>query len=231
MEPAGKAHVFVADVEQPVFDDHDRRHLERALRLRSGDLLTVSDGAGRWRLARFGPAVEPVGPVEVDDGPTPEITIAFALVKGGRPELVVQKLTEIGVDRIVPFVAERSVVQWDDDRAARNYARLVTIAREAGMQSRRSWLPAVEPVTTFASVATRPGAALADRAGDRPGLGWPCLLVGPEGGWADSEREAGLPAIGLGGTVLRAETAAIVAGAVLCGLRSLLFAPVDRHGG
>jgi 16S rRNA (uracil1498-N3)-methyltransferase len=231
MEPAGKAHVFVADVDQPELDDHDRHHLERVLRLRPGDQLTVADGAGRWRLARFGAAVEAAGPVETDDRPEPEITIAFALVKGGRPELVVQKLTEIGVDRIVPFVAERSVVHWDDDKAARNHARLSTVAREAGMQSRRSWLPEVEPVALFAEVAARPGAALTDRAGARPGLDRRCLLVGPEGGWTDSERAADLPVVGLGPTVLRAETAAIVAGAVLCGFRSILFAPIDRHGG
>jgi len=231
MEPAGKAHVFVADVERPDLDEHDRHHLERVLRLRPGDLVTVADGAGHWRIARFGPDIEPVGPVEVDDRPEPEITIAFALVKGGRPELVVQKLTEIGVDRIVPFVAERSVVQWDDAKAARNHDRLTTVAREAGMQSRRAWLPVVEPVAPFAAVAGRPGAALTDRGGEPPSLVRPFLLVGPEGGWSDSEREVGLPAVGLGSPVLRAETAAIVAGAILCGFRSILFVPVDRHGG
>src|SRR3954447_6567975 len=134
MEPAGKAHVFVADVERPDLEGSDRHHLERVLRLRPGDLLTVADGAGRWRHVRFGATLEPDGPIEFDDRPAPEISIAFALVKGGRPELVVQKLTELGVARIVPFVAARSVVQWDGDKADRNAARLATVAREAGMQ-------------------------------------------------------------------------------------------------
>ena len=231
MEPAGKAHAFVVDVEHPELEDHDRHHLERVLRLRAGDLLTIADGAGRWREVRFGVELEPTGVVEIAERPAPEITIGFALVKGGRPELVVQKLTEIGVDRVIPFVAERSVVQWEGDKAVRNHARLTTVAREAAMQSRRSWLPVVEPLTSFAEVAARPGATRADRGGEPPTLERPILLVGPEGGWSDSEREVGGPTVGLGSTVLRAETAAIVAAAVLCGFRSVLFVPVVRHGG
>jgi 16S rRNA (uracil1498-N3)-methyltransferase len=231
VEPAGKAHVFVEDLGALELADDDHHHLSRVLRLRPGDELTASDGAGRWRRCRFGSPLEPVGEIEVDDPPQPEITIAFALVKGERPEWVVQKLTEVGVDRIVPFVAERSVVQWDDDKAARNHARLLTVAREAAMQSRRAWLPEVEQITTFAQAASRAGAALADRGGAPPSLDHPMLLVGPEGGWSDRERGAGLATIRLGPTVLRAETAAIVAAAALSGLRSTLFERTLGHGG
>jgi 16S rRNA (uracil1498-N3)-methyltransferase len=229
VEPAGKAHVFVSDLDALALTDDDHHHLARVLRLRPGDELTASDGAGRWRRCRFGAPLEPVGAIERDEAPQPEITIAFALVKGERPELVVQKLTEVGVDRIVPFVAERSVVQWDDGKATRNHARLVTVAREAAMQSRRTWLPAVEPVTTFDDLASRAGAALADGGGLPPTLTHPVVLVGPEGGWSDRERSEGLPVVRLAPTVLRAETAAIVAGAVLSGLRSTLFESVDGH--
>ena len=231
MEPAGKAHVFVSDLDALELTDDDHHHLARVLRLRSGDEFTASDGAGRWRRCRFGAPLEPIGTIERDEAPQPELTIAFALVKGERPELVVQKLTEIGVDRIVPFVAERSVVQWDDGKATRNHTRLVTVAREAAMQSRRTWLPAVEPIATFADLACRSGAALTDRGGRAPTLAHPVLLVGPEGGWSERERGEGLPAVGLGPTVLRAETAAIVAGSALSGLRSALFEAADGHGG
>src|SRR4051794_39478019 len=117
MEPAGKAHVFVDDLDALELADDDHHHLARVLRLRTGDELTASDGAGRWRQCRFGTPLEPLSPIEFDEPPQPEITIAFALVKGQRPEWIVQKLTEIGVDRIVPFLAERSVVQWDDEKA------------------------------------------------------------------------------------------------------------------
>jgi 16S rRNA (uracil1498-N3)-methyltransferase len=132
---------------------------------------------------------------------------------------------------MVPFMADRSVVRWDEDKSVRNHTRLVTVAREAAMQSRRSWLPAVEPVAVFDDLARRAGAALAERGGRPPTLARPMLLVGPEGGWSERERGAGLPAVGLGPTVLRAETAAIVAGVALCGLRSALFEGADGHGG
>ena len=75
-------------------------------------------------------------------------------VKGEKPELVVQKLTEIGIDDIFPLApSAHSVVKWDGDRADRHHARLVKVAREAAMQSRRVWLPEVQPVTTISSTA------------------------------------------------------------------------------
>ena len=85
------------------------------LRLAPGTDITVGDGAGQWRAARLtgSPALDPQGDVVADARPDPPITVAFALVKGERPELTVQKLTELGADRIVPFVAERSVVRWE----------------------------------------------------------------------------------------------------------------------
>jgi 16S rRNA (uracil1498-N3)-methyltransferase len=152
--------------------------------------------------------------------PEPALTVAFALVKGERPELVVQKLTELGVDRIVPFAAERSVVRWDAAKVARQSARWEEIARGAGMQSRRVWLPEVLPLASFATVAALDGASLADADGEPPSLARPVVLVGPEGGWSPSERASDLPCVRLGAHVLRAETAAITAGAIFAALRS-----------
>jgi 16S rRNA (uracil1498-N3)-methyltransferase len=210
----------VADVGAPVLDERDRHHLDRVRRLRPGDDVSVTDGRGRWRWCRFGPELEPAGEVHDDPAPTPELTVAFALVKGERPELVVQKLTELGVDRIVPFVAERSVVRWDGPKAQRNADRLRRVAVEAAMQSRRTWLPEVDEPTTFAAVCALPGAAGAVPGGPTPTLARPTLLVGPEGGWTPTE-VAALPAsVGLGPTILRAETAAITGAALLCALRS-----------
>jgi len=217
--------VVVADVGRPVLSDADRHHLERVRRLRPGDPLSVTDGRGTWRWCRFGPEVEPAGGIEHDPAPTPVLTVAFALVKGERPELVVQKLTELGIDRIVPFVAERSVVRWDAGKAAKQLERLQRVALEAAMQSRRTWVPMVEPVTTFAEVSARPGAAGADHDGDPPTLDHPVLLVGPEGGWAPAERASLAATVGLGPTVLRAETAAITGAALLAALRSRLVGP------
>ena len=213
-------HVLVGSVESPVLDDADRHHLARVLRVRPGDRLTVGDGAGRWRPCRLGSQPEPVDRVMQVARPEPAVAVAFALIKGGRPELVVQKLTELGVDRIVPFVADRSVVQWDPAKAEKNVERLRRVAREAVMQSRRAWLPEVDPLASFAEVAAEPGACLADRGGGAVGLETPLVMVGPEGGWSEAESALVRPRVRLAEPVLRAETAAIAAGVLLCSARS-----------
>lgn len=228
-----RAHVFVGDLDAPVLGSGDVHHLRRVLRLAPGSDVTAGDGAGRWRPCRLtgGPALEVAGDPVAEPPPEPPITVAFALVKGERPELVVQKLTELGVDRVLPFVAARSVVRWEPGRADRNVDRWRAIARQAAMQCRRTWLPEVAPVATFASVAALPGAALADPAGDPPTLNRPVVLIGPEGGWTPEERKAGLPIVCLGAHVLRAETAAIAAGAILTALRAgIVLADVRGSG-
>ncbi|MCB1016292.1 MAG: 16S rRNA (uracil(1498)-N(3))-methyltransferase [Acidimicrobiales bacterium] len=217
--PTAKAHAFVVDLDAPELDEADRHHLDRVLRLARGDLVTVADGQGAWRECRFGPVLEPAGPVVVERPPTPPVTVCFAPVKGDRPEWAVQKLTELGVDVIVPLGADRSVVRWAGERATRHVERLRRVAREAAMQCRRPTLPVVEDVRTFADVAARPGALLADPTGRSPQRGDALVLVGPEGGWSDAERARAVPAVRLGPTVLRAETAAVVAGALLTALR------------
>lgn len=208
-------HTLVDDVEHPRLADDDRHHLERVLRVRDGDPITVGDGAGRWRACRFAADVEPIDRVQVVARPSIEIAVGFALIKGGRPELVVQKLTELGVDRIVPFTAERSVVRWDAAKVAKNAERLVRVAREAVMQSRRPWVPRVDAVTAFDDLVGEPGAAMADREGEMLTIRTPLVLIGPEGGWAEAENRATVPRVRLAEPVLRAETAAIAAAALL----------------
>ncbi|QYG93701.1 16S rRNA (uracil(1498)-N(3))-methyltransferase [Iamia sp. SCSIO 61187] len=228
-------HVFVADLERPELDDRDRHHLAKALRLRPGDALTVSDGAGRWRAARFGAEVEVTGDVVDDPAPEPPVTIGLAPVKGQRPEWAVQKLTELGVDTIWLLVADRSVVRWEGARGAGHADRLARVAREAAMQSRRCRLPAIRVGVPVADALTSEGVALADPGGSVPTLARPVVLVGPEGGWSDAERAAAPARVALGPTVLRAETAAVAAGGLLVALRHGLVAegpaPSSTHGG
>jgi 16S rRNA (uracil1498-N3)-methyltransferase len=217
--------VFVDDLDAPVLADDDRHHLGRALRLRAGDALTLSDGRGRWRWARFGAELEPDGEVVEVASPSPPVTVGLAPVKGQRPEWAVQKLTELGVDEVLLLVADRSVVRWDGDRAASTATRLQRVAREAAMQSRRCTLPSIEVGVRVAALRDRPGVALAHPGGEAPSLARACVLVGPEGGWSESEVAAAPARVGLGPTVLRAETAAVVAGSLLVALRSGLVGP------
>jgi 16S rRNA (uracil1498-N3)-methyltransferase len=170
----------------------------------------------------------PDGPVVVTVRATPELTVAFTPTKGDRPEWVTQKLTELGVDRIVPLRTSRSVVRWDGDRGAKAAGRLRRVAREAAAQCRRPWLPEVTDVCRLDEVEGRTGVplALADAGGAPPGLDRPVLAVGPEGGWDDAERATFGRTVGLGPTVLRAETAAVAAGTLLCGLRAGVILPL-----
>ena len=200
------------------------------LRLRPGDVLTVSDGVGGRLRCRFGATLEPAGEVERGPRPSPPVTVAFAVVKGQRPEWAVQKLTEIGVDRIVPLLAARSVVRWPAGEAGGQLARLRRVAREAAMQSRRTWLPVVDGVARFETMAHEKGAALAHPGGGPPSLDRPLVLVGPEGGWDVAELSVAGSLVGLGPTVLRTETAAMVAGTLLCALRAGHVRTVDPGG-
>ena len=153
--------------------------------------------------------------------PVPLLTVGFALTKGDKPELVVQKLVEIGVDRIVPFVGERSVVRWEPDKAARNVGRWRAIAREAAAQAHRPWLAEVADVAPFAEVVAsarprsghraRPSRRPSPPASTTPARAPTTVLVGPEGGWSAAEEAAVGRWVGLGPHILRAETAAIVA--------------------
>jgi 16S rRNA (uracil1498-N3)-methyltransferase len=177
----------------------------------------VADGRGAWRRCTLGTGgvLSPAGEVRRQRRPDPAITIAFAVTKGERPELAVQKLTELGVDRIVPFSAERSVARWEGERAVRHVERLRRVAREAAVQSRAVGLPEVAPLATLSSVFAQPGRVMADPRGwprhrsraRRSSSGPEAGFAGPGAGARLGARCASVP------TCCAAETAAITAGA------------------
>ncbi len=214
----------------------DGRHLRKSLRLRPGDVVAASDGRGRFQLCRLtgsrgalagdqraeAPAVlEPQSEVVWVDR-VYEVTVGFSLVKGERPDWAVAKLTELGVDRMIPLVCERTVVRPDGPSGDARADRLARVAREAGMQSRQVYLPRVDAPRPFGDVVAElaPAVALAEPGGDPPAASLRAVLVGPEGGFTARELEAGTATVALGDAVLRTETAAVVAGALLTGFRA-----------
>lgn len=223
--------MFVHDVGAPVLDDRDVHHLMRVQRLRAGETISVADGSGRWRLCALAitggdrggvPSLEPTGDVAYEAVPRPAIVVAFAPTKGERPEWAVAKLTELGVDRIVPLVTARSVVRWEGGRSDRHHQRWTEIGRQSAMQSRQVRLPIIDRPTTVAALVADAGglAALAVPGGAPPTLEFPTVLIGPEGGWADEEARHVDATVGLGPQVLRAETATVVAAALYISLRA-----------
>jgi 16S rRNA (uracil1498-N3)-methyltransferase len=208
------AHVFVGSLEAPQLEPDDAHHLFRVLRLRAGEVVTVSDGAGGWRTTevRDG-SLHPLGGVHHEPRP-PALVIATAIPKGDRLEWMVQKLTELGVAEVVFLHCARSAVRWDGDRRIKQLARLGRVAREASMQSRRTWLPILRGPVAFADVADLPGTVLAEPTGspaDEPFTTRPrCVVIGPEGGFTPEELASAAPRVRLGDTILRVETAAIV---------------------
>jgi 16S rRNA (uracil1498-N3)-methyltransferase len=226
------AHVFVDELgDELTIEGDDGHHLGRSLRLRLGETVTAADGHGHWRpytvTTRERGRVGLLGSGEAMLEPcmTPALDVAFAITKGSKPEVVVQKLTELGVDRVTVVTAARSIPQWDAAREQTALARLRRVALEAAVQCRRSRLPSVDGPHRPDHLATHPGLVVADPAGgssdllERPKSGW-LLLVGPEGGFSREELEAlPGPRLRLGPHVLRAETAAIAGAAVLTAQR------------
>lgn len=213
-------------------------HLRQSLRLQPGELLTVTDDRGlryRTEIAEVtGQAL--IGRI-VDTTSAPakagaSMILAQALLKGEKMDWVIQKATELGVDRIVPVLAAHSVVRPRADRIEHQRARWQRIALEAAQQSERWSVPLLDEPATVAELWSRSKTAaskilLAERSSGAsltnvplPGPGdevW--LLIGPEGGWEQEEAaqalQQGFVAVTLGPRILRAETAAIAAISVL----------------
>jgi 16S rRNA (uracil1498-N3)-methyltransferase len=211
------------------------RHAAVVRRLRAGERADLSDGAGTLAsgvvasVSQESVAVT-VRSVVAVPAPSPRITVVQALAKGDRGELAVEMMTEVGVDAVVAWPAERSVVRWEGARGERALLKWAGVAREAAKQSRRAWIPRVSGPASLPEVARAVSAAacaiiLEAGAVDRlsrlalPADGEIVLVVGPEGGISPSERSAlavaGAVGARLGPTVLRTSTAGAAAAAVL----------------
>jgi 16S rRNA (uracil1498-N3)-methyltransferase len=204
-------------------------YMADVLRLPPGAPLEVFDGAGSAWDASFTGSELRLGERRPAPRPGATVWLAFALARGEKGDWIVQKGTELGVSRLVPWQAERSVVRLDPDRAAERARRWRRIAEEAARQCGRAEVPEVALPGTLAAALDAPGGfvRIAFHAGAgaplaslvRPGTPGTLAVVGPEGGLTEREVEAcvaaGCGLATLGPRVLRAETAAVVAAALL----------------
>lgn len=217
--------------DRVLVDGDEGRHAADVRRLRVGEHVDIGDGCGR--IAHGVVAEVTRGRIVVDVKsrdttvmPSPRFVVVQALAKGGRDLDAVEAMTEVGVDEIVAWVAERSVARPTD----RTSAKWSATAREAAKQSRRAWTPAVTGPCSTEDVANRLahaalGVVLHEEAAEPlatvplPDSGDVVLVVGPEGGLSDAEIDAlggtGAHIRKLGDTVLRTSTAGVAAISVL----------------
>jgi 16S rRNA (uracil1498-N3)-methyltransferase len=225
----------VADGDVVEVGGDEARHAVVVRRSRVGESVILSDGRGgratgaiesadkrlmRVRLAR----------VAQDPEPVPALWVVQALPKGERGERAVEVLTEVGVARIVPWAAERSIGQWRGERAEKSLAKWRSTARESGKQARRSWAVEVSPLVHTAELADllhdadlalvlHESSALPLVDVEVPIEGTIVLVVGPEGGLTNHELEAlqaagGLP-VRMGSEIMRTSTAGMAAAAAI----------------
>jgi 16S rRNA (uracil1498-N3)-methyltransferase len=217
-------------------DEH--HYLSRVRRARVGDTLELVDGEGqraRATIASIGPDATQlvVEALQAVPDELPSITALIPVIKGDRMDVCVEKLVEVGVDRIVVWPASRSVVKLDGTRRVSRLEHYRAIAQAAARQSGRAAVPLVEMAESLALAIARLPAGrhlVLDPGVDQPllevmeagraSISEPvAILTGPEGGLAGSELEtatgAGFTQVGLGPRVLRAETAPMIAVALV----------------
>lgn len=221
----------------------EARHLREVLRLKAGDEVYVFDGEGKEFQCRVEESRRDNAQLKVLSEVTParsesplDLTLAVALLKGEKFDLVVQKSTELGVTRIVPVVTKLADIRLrDESDAAKRVSRWQRIALEAAKQSGRAVVPEVAGPVGLESLLQSAGAGLtrsclmfSERDGEPlskvqkkvpTNLSSLTALVGSEGGWTIEEiataRTAGWPVVTLGGRTMRAETAAIAVAVLL----------------
>lgn len=225
-----------------LLDGSEGRHAGVVQRRGPGERVDVVDGAGT-RLVGQVEQVSPQGvhlrvrDLLVEPVPTPRVLLVQALAKGDRDEMAIEAATEVGVDAVVPWQAERAIVVWRGDRAAKSRARWLGTVRAAAKQSRRAFVPEVETAVDRSALVRRTAQVVADGGAvlvlheeaeqpltevRLPAVGVPgdvLVVVGPEGGITDRERAAlvaaGADEVRLGPYVLRTSTAGPVAVALL----------------
>jgi 16S rRNA (uracil1498-N3)-methyltransferase len=219
--------------DELVLDGAEGRHAAAVRRVRAGETVVVTDGAGHAASTEVTSADSSGLRLKVlsrweEAEAQPRIVVVQALPKGDRGELAVETLTEVGVDVIVPWSAARCITRWQGERADKALNRWRSTSREASKQSRRVRWPEVRPLASTEDVAALlSGAALAVVLHEEastplasltvPLGGDVVIVVGPEGGISPEELDAFTFAehVRLGPSVLRTSTAGTVAAGIL----------------
>jgi 16S rRNA (uracil1498-N3)-methyltransferase len=228
---------FFAEPEQftgssVTLGEDETRHLRDVLRLKVGDEIAVFDGTGREFhgsiavVNKRDSIIDDLIPVSPASPESPlELTLAAAVLKGDKFDLVIQKAVELGVVRLVPLQTIRSEVRASNGK--KRIERYRRIALEATKQCGRARSMEISGIKTLDElISTQEGdqtLLFSERGGSGPSLlvgsSELTAIVGPEGGWDELElvaaRDAGVRIITLGGRILRAETAAIAVAAIL----------------
>ncbi len=147
-----------------ILDGAEARHAVTVKRLAVGEAVDIADGAGK-RLTGTVAAVAPneltVTCSELSDEPRPGVRLVLvqALAKGDRDELAAETATELGIDAVVPWQAERSIVRWKAERAAKAHAKWQSVVTAAAKQARRAWIPEVRSAVDGAGLQAAVAAA------------------------------------------------------------------------
>jgi 16S rRNA (uracil1498-N3)-methyltransferase len=207
----------------------EAKHALTVKRMQPGEAIAISDGLGTKLRGKVALATKEFLEIEVSvienlERPKPALALIQALAKGDRDELALQACTELGIDAVIPWQAERSVSIWKQDKKIKGQLRWQAIATEAAKQSLRAFIPTVEPVLGTEELVERvksfdtclvldPTAKVSITSVELSASKSIAIVVGPEGGISEQElqalQRAGGLLVSLGSGILRTSTAGV----------------------
>ena len=209
-------HIVLEDLDSPTLEEAEMHHLQTVRRLRPGSHLTATDGRGCWSIFRFDKSIlTPVKDKAFCESPEVASEIYISITKSGKPELVTQKLTELGVGLISFFFSERSVPKWDAKKIEKNHMKLLKVSRLALAQSKGVWLPTIDIGGSFEEIIKGTDIALAHQSAMKITNQVRRIAIGPEGGWSSAELDTVNAKYSFHRSILRSETAAVAAATIL----------------